>query len=76
MRKKIELEELKKIETKYIWETLYVIPLFPLVGVNNCEPILHISKRMVYLYATEEQMNQFAIGCMIKPSLHINKVFR
>ena len=31
---------------------------------------------MVYIYATDEKINQFAIGYMIKPSLHINKVFR
>ena len=31
---------------------------------------------MVYLYATDEQINQFAISYIINPSLHINKVFR
>ena len=35
-----------------------------------------MSKRMVYLYATDEQIKQFSIGYMINPSLHINKVFR
>ena len=35
-----------------------------------------MSKKMVYLYATYEQINKFAIGFMINPSLHINKVFR
>ena len=33
-------------------------------------------KRMVYLYAADEQINSFVIGYMINPSLHINKVFR
>ena len=31
---------------------------------------------MVYLYATYGKINQYAIGYMINPSLHINKMFR
>ena len=48
----------------------------PLVGVNNCQPILHMSKIMVHCYSTDETINQFAIGYMINPSLNCNKVFR
>ena len=59
----------EKIETKYIWETLDVI--------HYChQPILHISKIMVYLYYIDERINKFSIGCMIHPSLHVNKMFR
>ena len=46
----------KKIETKYGWETLDVIPLFPLEGVNHRQTILHMYKRMVHLYATYEKI--------------------
>ena len=53
-----------------------VIPLLPLVGVNHNQPIIQISKWMVYIYATYEQINLFSIGYIINPSLHINKVFR
>ena len=35
-----------------------------------------MSKIMVYFYATNGQMNQFEIGYMINPPLHINMVFR
>ena len=31
---------------------------------------------MVHIYSTDEWINQFAIGYMINPSLHINKLFR
>ena len=31
---------------------------------------------MVHIYGTEKNMNQFAIGYMIKPYLHINRIFR
>ena len=47
----------------------------PIVGVNNNQPILHISKRMVYCYTTYENINQFAIGYMINPSLKFNNAF-
>ena len=66
----------KKIETKYRWETLYFILLLLLVGVNHHRPILHMSKRMVHLYSTDERINPFAIFYMINPSLCVNKVFR
>ena len=58
---------------KYIWETFDVITLVPLVGVNTCQPIMQMSKRMIYLYATDEQINQFSIGYMINPFLHIKR---
>ena len=48
----------------------------PLVGVNNCQPILHMSKRMVHCYSKDEIINKCAIGYMINPSLNCNKVFR
>ena len=47
-----------------------------LVGLNNRQPILHMSKIMVCCYSTDESINQFAISYMINPSLKCNKVFR
>ena len=73
----IELgKENRKIPGKYQWETLDVIPLMTLVGVNNCQTILHTSKIMVHCYSTDESVNQFEIGYMVNPSLKFNKVFR
>ena len=31
---------------------------------------------LVYLYTIDERINRFAIGYMINPTLHVNKVFR
>ena len=59
----------KKSPGKDKWETLVVIPLMPLVGVNCRQPILHMSKIMVHCYTTDETINHFAIGYMINPSL-------
>ena len=50
-----ELEKINKIETKYGWETIYVIPLFALVGVNHRQPIMQMSKIIVYIYTTDEK---------------------
>ena len=47
----------EKIKTKYRRETLDVIPLFPLVGVNHSQPILHMSVIMVHIYSTYECIN-------------------
>ena len=65
----------KKVPVKDKWETPAIITLMPIVGVNNCQPILYTSKRMVHCYTTDETMNQFAIGYIINPSLKFNNVF-
>ena len=53
-----------------------VIPLLPLLGVNHRQPILYMSKILVYLYGTDKHVNQFAVGFMINLSLHVKRVFR
>ena len=35
-----------------------------------------MSKILVYLYTTEKRINQFAIGYIINPKIHVNNVFR
>ena len=53
-----------------------VIPLLTLLGANHLQPIINMSKRLVYLYTTNKQINQFEIGYMVNPSLHVDKLFR
>ena len=53
-----------------------VIPLLPLLGVNHRQYLLNMYKILVYIYTSEKRINQFEIGYMIKPTLHVNKVFR
>ena len=48
----------------------------PIVGVNHSLLILHKSKIMVHIYTTEKTIHQFAIGYMINPSLHFNKIVK
>ena len=66
----------KKIQAKYKWELPAIITLMPIVGVKHCPPILHMYKRMVHIYTTDKTVNKCAIGYMINPSLHINKMFK
>ena len=48
----------------------------PLVGVNNCLPILHTLKKMVHCYSADGTIYQLTVGYMINPSLNCNKVSR
>ena len=52
------------------------MPLLPLLGANNCLPLLNMSKRFICLEETGECINEFEIGYMINQSLHIKKSFR
>ena len=70
------IELTKKNPGKYEWELPAVISLMPIVGFSHVLPILHISKIMVNIYTTNNTIHQFAIGYMIKPSLHRNKMFK
>ena len=65
----------RKKPAKYKWEIPAVIPLIPIVGVNHCLPILHLSKRMVHIYTTGKTIHKFAIGYMIKPSLQFKYIY-
>ena len=57
----------EKNPAKDKWELSAVIPLIPIVGVNNRLSLLHLSKRMVHIYTTEKTIHKFEIGCMINP---------
>ena len=70
------IELAKKNLAKDKWEIPAVITLMTLLGVNHGIPILHMPKRMVYIYSTDNTVHKFAIGYMINPSLHINKIFK
>ena len=48
----------------------------PIVGVNHCLTILHMSKIMVHIYTTGKTIHQFAISYMINPSLRFKKIFK
>ena len=65
----------KKSPGKDKWETLAVIPLMQLLGLNHHQHILNMSKIIVCCYSTDETINQFEIGYIINPSINYNKLF-
>ena len=65
----------KKTMQRYMGK-IDMIPLLTLLVVNNCQPILHIPKRLVYIYTKHERINKSEIGYTIKSTLHVNNVFR
>ena len=50
--------------------------IIDILWVNHCLSILHTSKNFIYLHNTEERINEFTIGYMVNPTLHVNKVFK
>ena len=68
--------ENNEILTKEIWETIDAIHLLLLIGVNYCQTLIHMYRILVDLYPTEKQINQFSVGYIINPLLHVNEVFR
>ena len=52
------------------------MPLFPLLGANHHIILLHMAKCFIWLEEKKERINEFYIGYMINPSLHVNKAFR
>ena len=64
--KMTELEKVNtKIPAKDKWYITAVIPIMPILVFNHRLPILHLSKRMVHIYTTGKNINQFSIGYMI-----------
>ena len=48
--------------------------MLPLLGDNHCLPLLHTAKKIGLM--KKKRINEFAIGYMINPGLHINRSFR
>ena len=57
-------------------ELLSSFLLLPLLGVNNYLRILNMYNNFVCFHNKEECINEFSIGYMVNPALHVNKVFK
>ena len=51
------------------------MPMFPLLGDNHSILLLQMAKRFIWLKETGERINEFEIGYMINPYLHVDKAF-
>ena len=66
----------KKIDTKDKWNQLYLLSMESVFGVNFRIPLLHMSKRKVYIEITTKRINEFYFSYMCNPTLYRHKVFK
>ena len=63
----------EKFPGKDKWETVDVIPLIPLVGVNYCQPLLHMSKRRVHCILQMKVLINLQLVTCLTPHLTVTK---
>ena len=45
-----------------------------MLGANCRMPLLHMSKRKIWIEETNQRINEFSFGYMFNPTLYTNKV--
>ena len=65
----------KKVKAKVKWNQINLISMESLLGSNCRIPLLHMSKRKVYIEITNERINEFSFAYMCNPHLYRHKVF-
>ena len=55
---------------------LYLLSMESLLGANWSIPLIHMSKRKIYIEETNERINEFSFEYMFNPTLHTNKVLK
>ena len=50
--------------------------MLPLLGASHRLQLLYIYKGFIYIEEIGELINEFDIGYMINPTLHVNKSFK
>ena len=58
----------KKIETKDKWNQLYILSMESVLAVNFRIPLIHMSKRKIYIEETNERTNEFYFAYMCNPT--------
>ena len=59
-----------KIETEDKWNQLYLLSMESVLGANCRIPLIHMSKRKIYIEETNERMNEFSFAYMCIPTLY------
>ena len=52
------------------------MPMLHLLGDNHRLPLFDMSKSFIWINEAKKHINEFDIGYIINPSLHVNKAFR
>ena len=56
-----------KIETKNKWNQLYLLSMESVLGANCRIPLIHMSKRKIYIEKTNVRINEFILYvCLIQ----------
>ena len=63
----------KKIEAKQKWNQINLISMESVLGSNCRIPLLHMSKRKVYIEITNKRINEFSFAYMCNKHLYIKK---
>ena len=66
----------RKIKNRDRWNYCHYMPMLPLLGGNHRLLLLHKAKRFIWIEETGKHINEFDIGYMINPNLHVNKYFK
>ena len=66
----------KNIYTKDKWNQLYLLSMQSVLWANCHIPLIHMSKRKIYIEETNERMNEFSFAYMCNPTLYKHKVFK
>ena len=66
----------KTIETKDKWNQWNILDMKSLLENNCCRPLLHRSKRYIWIEETNQRINELSIGYAMNPNLNTNKSFR
>ena len=66
----------KTIETKHKWNQIHLLSMESVLGANCCIPLIHMSKRKIYIEETNERINEFSFAYMLNPHLNMNKAFK
>ena len=66
----------KTIETKDKSNQMNISDMQSMLGTNCCMPLLHMSKRYIWIEETNKLINEFSIGYMMNPTLNRNRAFK
>ena len=64
------------MKAKVKWNQINLISMESVLGSNCRIPLLHMSKRKVYIEITNERINEFSFAYMCNPYLFRHKVFK
>ena len=66
----------EKIKNRDKWNYCHDFPILTLLGDNHRLPLIHMAKCFIWLEEKSDCINEFNMGYMINPTLHVNKAFK